>query len=323
MYAQDELKKILDIGSEQLTPAERIALINDLDASMRMGKLPAAEGVRAIQLVLKDKEHHVVQISTDVLSKLDLQLLTPELREEYAAFVRNLFGESAHELGWNPKQNEDDATKQLRVNLMLFEVQKGQDTQLETQANDLARGWFNDHKAVQPDLVPAVLCAAAIRGDEALWDLYHDQAKQSQVPEERTQILDAMGCFEDLNLASKALNVIMSNDFDIRESLSIGWKMMDHFPTRKLVYDFVTQNFDELKKRLPRDYEAELARVGTVFCNDQNEKGVESFFRPRISKVPGGPRILDQTLEEIRLCSAFRNAQQASFKDFLQSYQHH
>jgi hypothetical protein len=87
-----------------------------------------------------------------------------------------------------------------------------------------------------------------------------------------------------------------------------------------LVYDFVTKNVDLLASRLPRGYDAELPRVGQVFCDEEQAKQVDAFFRPRVAKIEGAPRLLDQTLEQIRLCSAFRKAQQSSFAEFLQSY---
>ena len=43
----------------------------------------------------------------------------------------------------------------------------------------------------------------------------------------------------------------------------------------------------------------------------------ESFFRPRIEKLDGGPRVMDQALEQLTLCSARKQAQTPGVIAFL------
>jgi len=47
---------------------------------------------------------------------------------------------------------------------------------------------------------------------------------------------------------------------------------------------------------------------------------VQNFFSGRSTKYTGGPRILTQMLENIDLCIAYKNAQQASVAEFLRTY---
>ena len=111
-------------------------------------------------------------------------------------------------------------------------------------------------------MVPGVLCSAALHGDEALLNLYEQEAKKLRILEERSEIFMAMSCFENPDVARKVFDIVLSSDFDIRDSLSAAWEMQMHPATGYLVYDFVTKNFDALSKRLPRGYDAELSRVG-------------------------------------------------------------
>jgi len=46
----------------------------------------------------------------------------------------------------------------------------------------------------------------------------------------------------------------------------------------------------------------------------------ENFFSGRSTKYTGGPRILTQVLESIDLCVAYKNAQEASVAEFLETY---
>jgi alanyl aminopeptidase len=243
-----------------------------------------------------------------------------ETRPKYATFIRNLYGPIARKLGWHSRPEDDENTRLLRKELLLFVVQKGEDDELAAQAAELIQRWFGDRKAIEPDMVSTVLNCAARNGDEALFNLYLQEAKKSEDPEERWRILTSMASFENPEIAKKALGVIVSKSFDIRESLDIAESMIDDPVHSNLVYNFATTNFDAIAARIPRDSVPYLAFFGEVFCDDQHQKEVESFFKGRTTRVPGGKRILDQTLEEIHLCSSFRKEQEPSFSNFFQSY---
>jgi alanyl aminopeptidase len=319
-YSEDQLNALTKDGGKELSVAERVTLINDFSALMHMGKMPASEALKNLSALLQDHNRHIIVTAIEVLKDLDQPLVTEEIRPKYAAFIQNHFGPLARELGWRPRPGEDDNTKLLRKDLMPFMAQQGDDRELGKEAYNLATQWVKDRKAVDPEMVPGVLCAAAVHGDEALLTLYEQEAKRTQDPEERSEIFMAMSCFENPDVARKVFDIAVSKDFDIRDSMNSAWEMQMHPRTGYLVYDFVTKNFDAIAKRLPRGYDAELPRVGQVYCDEDHAKQVEAFFKPHAEKISGAPRLLDQTLERIHLCAAFRKAQQPSFVQFLQSY---
>jgi len=316
-YPEDQLNVLLKDGGKELSIAERVTIINDFEALMHMGKMPAAEALKHLSAIVQDHNRHLIRTSIDLLEDLEQPLVTEEIRPKYTAFIRNNFGALAHQLGWQPQPGEDDKTRLLRKDLLPFVVEKGDDPELGKEAYKLATEWVNDHKAVDPEMVDGVLCAAATHGDDALLNLYGQAAQKAQDPEDRSSIFYAMSCFENPEVAKKVFGIAVSKDFDIRDSLSAVWEMQMHPATGPLVYDFVTKNVDSLASRLPRGYDAQLPRVGQVFCDEEHAKQVDAFFRPRVAKIAGAPRLLDQTLEQIRLCSAFRKVQQASFRKFL------
>lgn len=316
-YPEDQLNALLKDGGRELSIAERVTLINDFGALMHMGKMPATEALSHLSRIVQDHNRHIISSAIEVLRDLDQPLVTQEIRPEYARFIRNHFGPLARQLGWQSHPGEDENTKLLRKDLMSFMVQQGDDRELGKEAYNLATQWLKDHKTVDPEMVSAILCSAAIHGDESLLNLYQQAAKQAQYPEERTQIFNGMSCFEDPEVAKKVFEVAISKDFDIRDSSDAFWEMQTHPRTGKLVYEVITKNFDVLASQLPRGFDAELPRVGQVFCDDQDAKQVEAFFQPHIAKIQGAPRLLDQTLERIHLCAAFRKAQQSSLEEFL------
>jgi alanyl aminopeptidase len=246
-------------------------------------------------------------------------LVDDEIRPEYARMIRNLFGSKARELGWNSKPDDTEDTTLLRKRLLVFVVQKGEDRQLASQAYDLALTWLKDRKAVEPEMVLPVLKSAAAFGDKKLLDLFYAEAKKTKDPTERQNILYAMGDFKDPAVAASALNLVLSPDLDIRESIYIPLSLSGDPQKADLVYEFTKKNFDTLMARLPRTDGAYLSEVAGSYCDKSHEKDADSFFRKRMEKIPGGPRILDQTLEEVQLCAALRKAQQSNLIEYLKS----
>lgn len=316
-YPEDQLNVLLKDGGKELSVAERVTLVTDFSALMHMGKMPAAEALKHLSTIVEDHNRHIISSAIEVLKDIERPLVTEEIRPKYAAFIQKHFGSLARQLGWQSHPGDDEHTKLLRKDLMQFMVEQGDDHELAKEAYNLSTQWLKDHKSVEPEMVPAILCSAAAHGDEALLNLYVEDAKRTRDPEERSEIFGAMSCFRNPDVAKKVLAVAISKDFDIRDSLSAAWEMQMNPQVGYLVYDFVTKNFDSLASRLPRGYDAELSRVGQVYCDEEHAKQVEAFFRPKVSKIPGAPRLLDQTLEQIHLCAAFRNAQQPSSLQFF------
>jgi hypothetical protein len=60
--------------------------------------------------------------------------------------------------------------------------------------------------------------------------------------------------------------------------------------------------------------------VAAGYSDAQHLAAVESFFQGRSTKFTGGPRILAQVLEGIKLATAFKTIHQASMNAFLENY---
>jgi alanyl aminopeptidase len=134
------------------------------------------------------------------------------------------------------------------------------------------------------------------------------------------RLLGALGEFRDPDKVRAALELVLSDEFDPRDSMVIIWRASRQTETRTLAYDFVKQHFDELVNRLPRDSGASLPNVGSRFCDEEHRADMERFFNGRSTQYAGGPRDLATALEEVHLCAALRSAQEKSLAAFLRRY---
>src|SRR5262249_30696205 len=137
---------------------------------------------------------------------------------------------------------------------------------------------------------------------------------------DRTRILHALALFRDPKLARSALELVLSDEFDARESTTILFTAAQWPTTRPLAWDFVKTRFDALAARWPADTLAFLPFVATSFCDEAHLADMTAFFKDRSAKIPGGPRILAQATETTQLCIAYKKAHQASASKVLAKY---
>jgi cytosol alanyl aminopeptidase len=107
----------------------------------------------------------------------------------------------------------------------------------------------------------------------------------------------------------------------VRESMTLLSGATRDPATRKLAWDWLRAHFDALVARLPRDYGARLPHIAGNLCDEKALPQVKSFFSDRVKEFEGGPRELEQALEQMHLCAVYKDAQAPSVARFFK--QHH
>jgi alanyl aminopeptidase len=313
----DALGKLF-ADAKALSVPERLATLSDLAAMTSAGKLPYADALKIVPSVANDANRFVVQAALSLVAPLrDDGMLPESARPAFARFIRDHFGKRARALGWASKKTDDDDTRLLRSSLVPVVAEQGEDPALIAQAKKLTDAWLKDHRAVDAEMVDAVLTVTARRGDRALFDRLHAAAKKESDLRVRRRLLRAMSRFEDPAISRDAMALALGDEFDARESLALVRGATQMPATRTLAWEFVKTNFDKLAERLPRDTPAGFPFFATSQCSDAARADVDAFFRPRAAKFEGGPRYLEQALEELKLCTTYKSVQQPSIADFF------
>jgi alanyl aminopeptidase len=312
----DLLDRLLARAPKVLTLAERVGLVGDVNALVGSGDVQSGVALALVDALSKDKSRHIVDMSIDLIAGLD-EMVTPELRPNYERLIKRLYRARAIELGWRSKRSETDDLKQLRPALLSLVAGKGRDPELGKQATALAWTWLDDRKAVEPELVRAVLAVATRRGDQKLFDRLLADAKRTADRIERERLLNALGSFIDPKLVSQAMAIMLTDQFDLREGMGVLFGGFQSPATRPIAYRFVVDNFDAISNKMPPMYRPFLAYTLTALCDDARKAEAEAFFRPRIEKLDGGPRILAQALEQLSLCAAAKKAQRPGIVAYL------
>jgi alanyl aminopeptidase len=325
------LHRLLDDGGKRLTLAERVGLLSDLQALVEGGQLPAAGVLEVIPVLLREAHDnlHIVRSTLDIVIGLDADVVSDELRPNYARFVRKLYGERARALGWKALPGEDEDTGLLRRRLVQAVANQGEDRTLIDQAGALARRWLDDRSGIDPDMLDVALDVAARHGDRALYDRFVAEARKTKPRQERRRLIDALASFEDPAIIADTFALFLRGDFDARESGSLlfgGRRANRRRHAGGLAFKFVKGHYDAILARMPQgtyaggEFAAALPWTAADVCDLRQRADVETFFRDRSAKALGGPRVLAQVLERISLCSHSADAQRDSVAAFLRRW---
>jgi alanyl aminopeptidase len=313
----DMLPRLLANASKVLTLPERVTLIGDVNALVSSGDAKKAVALDLVATLAKDRSRYLVDASIGVVSSLD-EMVPAKLRANYERFVRKLYQARARELGWQPRKGEDDNTTQLRKGLLPLVADVARDAELIKQATALAWKWLDAHDAVSPEIARIVLGVASRHGDQQLFDRLHAEAKKTSDRVERERFLGAMGRFVDPKIVAQALAMVLTDEFELREAIGLMQGAFAEPRTRELGIAFLKDHFDEITSKLPEMYRPYLAFTFVSLCDDGRKPEMAAFFKPRIDKLDGGPRIMAQALEAMSLCAAQRKADAPGVEAFLQ-----
>jgi alanyl aminopeptidase len=265
----------------------------------------------------RSRDRLIVEASMDIVQRLR-EMVTAAEWPRYEALVQRLYGDRARELGWTPRPDDDADTRLLRSKLVAFVADEGGDAGLRAAAAKLADQWLADPKAVDAEVSGSVLWAAARKGDAQLFDRYLAAAKQSKDRLDRGKLLSALGRFRDPALIDRALDLVLSGDFDIRETQGLLRGINAEPAGRERSFAWLERNYDQFAKVIPHQMLGRLPFYTANFCDDAHRDAVAAFFKEKnIDQYDGGARTLAQALEGIHLCAAYRGAQAPSMDAYL------
>jgi aminopeptidase N len=311
------LRDRLVAAAKELTLPERMAVISDVAARVERGDLAQGEALTLVPGFLAADEDRHVLLSTLELVGVRRELLPAELRPRFDRFLLKTYGARARALGWQKKPGESEDASLARPGLLSLMALGAGDPQLVAQAEGLARRWLDDRRAMSDELVTSALMVAARRGDRALQERYLAAARAVGDRRVRNQILVAVGGFDDPALVRVALGKVLSDEFDLRESINILGGVLGNWKTRELAYDFIKENYDTLAARTRSDDFQFVLRLPGSFCDVAHRADAASFFTERAKRVDGGPRTIEQALETVDLCIARQARHLPSVVEFL------
>ena len=231
-----------------------------------------------------------------------------EIRTYTAQFLGTIFDR----LGWDSQKNEKHTNALLR-SFVITALGKLGDKEILNEARKRFNKFLKNKNSLAADLQEPVFVLMAWQGNEKTYNKLLSLYKKSTLQEEKIRFLMAMCNFKQKNLLLKTLALSLTPEVrsqNIRVPImgisaniygsDILWPWLKN-NWKKLVGRFGVGN--PLANRI-------VASIGSVI-DDKQEKDVRKFFKRM--PLPGTERVIEQTLERVRIRSKFLRSIRAEF----------
>lgn len=298
--------------------AERMMLVADVRGAVARGEWPIDEALELTPLVAADPSDRLAARSLE-LSGLRTEVLEEPWYGRARKFELKTYGPLARKLGWKHRAEDDDDRRALRWQALAAAVDAG-DPVLIKEGAALARAWLDDEKksGLSDDLVGLALTVAARQGDAALYERYLASARGAPDRTAKSRRVGALGAFLDPKLAARSLDLLLRDEFDLRETVGIATRLLGQRETRAQAWTWLQAHLDELLARMRADEAGwVLGAVAATFCDEPHRAAADALLTPRAAKIDGAAAAVARGLAESDRCIAAMARDRAGIERFL------
>ena len=301
--------------------AERLMVVSDLRGAVSRGEVPLDQALELAPVVAADPSERVAGQSFE-LASLRTDLFEEPWYQRAQKFELRTYGALARKLGWKRRPDDSDDRQELRRQTLGVATHSG-DAALAKEGAALARAWLDDpvKSGLSDDLVGLALGVAAREGDAALFERYLAAARTAPDRTAKSRMLGSLGAFIDPPLVARALDLLLHDEFDVRETTVIAARLLGQRETRALAWTWVQAHLDELLKKMRADESGWLlGAVAGTFCDAEHRAAAEALLTPRAAKIDGAATAVARGLEESDRCIAEQARDRPALERFLLSF---
>jgi aminopeptidase N/puromycin-sensitive aminopeptidase len=317
---EDQLTKQLESGVQ---PAERIFMLGDEWALMRVGRLPIGKYLDLVSQLKGERLRPVWQEAFETLDYIYAELANDQERGLLRQFVRNLLKPVYAELA----NTSDPEEKELRADIFYRLGIIGRDPDVMAEARQIADKALQDPASTDASLAGPALEIASIastqrtdrerfpNGDPRFFNRIAQKLKATDNQDLRRRYMDALSRFEDPDIEEKALELGVSGAIPNQDSTAYLSRFLRDPATRNTAWKFFRTHWDDVAKTFTTSSGGYLVAGAGNFCSADAASQVSDFFR--VHPVPASERTLRQALERINSCTDLRKMQETSLQSWL------
>jgi aminopeptidase N len=317
-YGPDAIRAMSRVMQKDFTPAERIRLLTDEWASMRVGRQDIGDFLALASGFREERSRAVVEELTAELEYTGDNFVTDADRQGYQQWVRDLFSPLAKELGWQPAAGESDEQKSLRALVMRTLGYTGQDPEVLAEARRLAEKALDDPSSLDRTMAHIVFGLAVLNGDAALYDRIMAQTKKATSPEEYYLYQATLSEFGDPKLLQKTLDYALTSEVRSQDTVRVIARVMNNSAGQKLGWAFAREHWPQIASTFGGFGGGGIVGATSAFCDAGMRDEVKDFFTSH--QVPAAERSLKQALERVSYCADLKAQQSGQLASWLQHH---
>jgi puromycin-sensitive aminopeptidase len=302
-YSGDLLERLLARLPDGLAPIERFNLVNDTWAATVAGLVPLAQYLDVATRLRGERDRNVWTILIASMHVLN-RAARAEDRPHLERFVRGLVSGAVADLGWAPAPGEDDLIRQLRGDLLRALGTLGNDAAVQARAAQLYAQALADPRAVDANVLPALIAILACVGDAARYAEFVERFRSATTPQEEQRYLYALAGFRQRPLIEQTLAKTINGEIRTQDAPFVARSMLMSVDAREVTWNFIKTQWDTMDRLYPKHGLRRMCEGVTGLVTPELERDVHAFFGDR--KIDLGGRTLEQYLEQLRIAVALR-----------------
>jgi len=302
-YSGELLERLLARLPDGLAPIERFNVVNDTWAAAVAGLVPLSQYLEMTTRFRGERDRNVWTILLGSLHALN-RVIDAADRAHLERFVRALVGEAVAELGWAPRPGETELTRQLRGDLLRALGTLGNDSTAQARAVELYAAALAEARAVDPNVLPALIAILAHRGDVARYAEFVERFRTAKTPQEEQRYLYALTGFRSRPLIEQTLAKTINGEIRTQDAPFVARALLMNVDARELAWSFVKAQWDTMDRLYPKHGLRRMCEGVTGLVTPDLERDVHAFFAARTIDLGG--RTLEQYLEQLRIAVALR-----------------
>lgn len=316
-YSSDLLDLLISaIRSRELPPLDRLGILNDTLAFARAGETSTVEVLKLLQSFQMEVNSTVWSSIISCLDEIGLLVNNLDFESSFKTFGRSILRTIYTKLGWDCKGNESHLDTILRpciIEKMIFL----DDEEIINEAKKKFELHLTGKCILSADLKNPVYKAVLRVGDEGTLETMIKLYRESDLQEEKSRILKAIGTVTEEYLIIKVLDFLICDEVRLADTVHVIPSVTMSYKGRFLVWEFFKKNWNLFSERYNASYLfPNLVKFVTEhFATEEKAREVEEFFENK-SKA-GIERAILQGVECIRLNSAWLNRDKEAIRNFF------
>ena len=315
-YPSDLVRAIAPRVETELTPAERLSLVDDEWALVRAGRHSVAD---YLTLAAGHGREHTSGVLDEIARALGFvreYLTAGAASGRFEAFVRGLLRPLFDELGFAAAPTDGDDRRALRATVIGVLGGLGDDPDVVARARTATDRALAGGAAIDATAASAVVRVAARHGDARLFDALYAAAERATDPDEHYRYLYALTAFRDPSLIERGLELAATPQLRTQDTALYLAQFFANPDARARALSFVIDRWPALQPKVTVfGGDTTLVHAMGSFCDAGSADRIRTFFAAH--PLPAAARTLEQTLEEVANCAALREKQTPVVAEWL------
>jgi alanyl aminopeptidase len=313
-YTEDQVTALRDQAWPVLAPAEREAVMFDVEEAATLGALPLPLALSFVPRLLAAGDRFSIRAALAIPLAIG-DFVPDDLRPAYEAWLRRTFGPAAHQAGLTPSDRDSLDLEVTRNDLVRAVGAIGRDPVLAAAAVKLAGKWRDLPPAIRPRIAELAANAQPAVFQRLLRAVYTEDDR-----DRRLELIGALAATRDVAQQRAVLALVLDPKLDIRDtSMILGLGALE--PNRVAAQQFFRDHQAEILARLPRDGTAsdpaDLSAMFTASCAAARRDEIAGYITATFGKLQGGARVVAQEVERLDQCIARRALLEPAIRHWL------